>query len=258
MTVVDQRKVHKIRNELLGQDGALRSAALLDRPSTKTASTPAQRQTSVNLPPAYNAVVAVGATTPNKSPTVMPSTQMVRETHKLPALGAAPKIEPDAHPAPPPYDPAARESHSSSEKDEAGTATIAGPEASAPPPPYSHAVKTRTPPAIDAATIAEHELPAESAGSPRPPSSASPPTHSASSRSSSALPKDAGRGEPDDSAAGLQRESCNVCGKQASSMPGAKLFTCSRCSSVFYCSAACQQKHWPSHRGHCQPQGHAV
>ena len=50
----------------------------------------------------YNAVVAVGATTPNKSPTTMPSTQMVRETDDSLTPGAATKIEPEAHTAPPP------------------------------------------------------------------------------------------------------------------------------------------------------------
>ena len=269
MTIVDQRKVAKIRHKLLCQDGALGSPALPERPDSKTA----HKQTLGNVafdipvthrlgaepiqeeqpsldaarpglvaqshPPAqYNTVVAVGATTPNESMTISPPKQMVREIQDSPALGPPTKIEPEAHQAPPRCNPA-REMHTSSET-EAGTATIAGPKASAPSSPYSHGLKTREPPAIDAATIVGPELPADSAGSPR---------------TSSASPQpDAGRGEPDESAAALPRERCDVCGKQASSMPGSTLFACSRCFSVFYCSASCQQKHWPLHREHC----HAV
>ena len=153
----------------------------------------------------------------------------MRQTHISPTLGAATTNEPEASPPEPTYDPAAREMHSSSATG-AGEATIAGPEASAQPPPYSPAFKTRASPALDTATIAGPKMPADCASS------------------SSALSSDSSESPRPASGSG----SCNVCGKQASSMPEGKLLTCSRCSSVFYCSAACQQKHWPLHREHCR------
>ena len=48
-------------------------------------------------------------------------------------------------------------------------------------------------------------------------------------------------------------DSCNVCGKEASTMPEGKLFACKQCLSAFYCSASCQQKHWGVHRKICKP-----
>lgn len=46
-------------------------------------------------------------------------------------------------------------------------------------------------------------------------------------------------------------QGCSFCGKIPQS-EGAKLLTCSRCKSVFYCNSACQKSHWPAHKKDCK------
>ena len=74
---------------------------------------------------------------------------------------------------------------------------------------------------------------------------------------SNAVAPDARNGGTDSSAArdslAGTNDSCNVCGKEASTMPEGKLFACKQCLSAFYCSASCQQKHWGVHRKICKP-----
>eukprot|EP01114_Cavostelium_apophysatum_P016591 TRINITY_DN4757_c0_g1_i1.p1 TRINITY_DN4757_c0_g1~~TRINITY_DN4757_c0_g1_i1.p1 ORF type:complete len:817 (+),score=170.99 TRINITY_DN4757_c0_g1_i1:14-2464(+) len=44
-----------------------------------------------------------------------------------------------------------------------------------------------------------------------------------------------------------KEEGCAVCGKR-----GGKLKKCSRCLARYYCSSACQQKDWPTHKAFCK------
>lgn len=44
-----------------------------------------------------------------------------------------------------------------------------------------------------------------------------------------------------------QQHVCGVCGKVAT-------LRCSRCKAVWYCAAACQKAHWPTHKQSCKPQ----
>ena len=37
---------------------------------------------------------------------------------------------------------------------------------------------------------------------------------------------------------------CSICGQKAS-------YLCSQCESAAYCSAKCQEKHWPNHKENC-------
>ena len=43
---------------------------------------------------------------------------------------------------------------------------------------------------------------------------------------------------------------CGGC--HVASQKGLKFFTCSKCLSVAYCSAACQKKNWPEHKDFCK------
>jgi hypothetical protein len=44
----------------------------------------------------------------------------------------------------------------------------------------------------------------------------------------------------------LPLRTCAACGKQALQM-----LQCSRCKAAFYCTAACQKRHWREHRAAC-------
>jgi len=54
-------------------------------------------------------------------------------------------------------------------------------------------------------------------------------------------------------------KSCANCGalelesSQSSQPTTSRLLRCARCKSVFFCSAECQRRHWPSHRPECKP-----
>jgi hypothetical protein len=38
---------------------------------------------------------------------------------------------------------------------------------------------------------------------------------------------------------------------------GGKLLACARCGSAKYCSKACQEAHWPTHKSRCKEQRQA-
>ncbi|KAJ6577912.1 hypothetical protein B0H19DRAFT_1121771 [Mycena capillaripes] len=48
----------------------------------------------------------------------------------------------------------------------------------------------------------------------------------------------------------LRRTGCKTCAKM-----GGKLFQCSKCKRVCYCSTVCQAKPWPSHKLSCNRNG---
>lgn len=45
----------------------------------------------------------------------------------------------------------------------------------------------------------------------------------------------------------------HVCANGETECRNAATLRCSRCKSVWYCSKACQMKHWPVHKAHCKP-----
>ena len=45
----------------------------------------------------------------------------------------------------------------------------------------------------------------------------------------------------------------HVCANGETGCRNAATLRCSRCKSVWYCSKACQMKHWPVHKAHCKP-----
>lgn len=48
-----------------------------------------------------------------------------------------------------------------------------------------------------------------------------------------------------------ERKQCSECGMNAQECARGKLLRCARCSSVYYCSRACQRKAWPRHKEKC-------
>jgi hypothetical protein len=48
------------------------------------------------------------------------------------------------------------------------------------------------------------------------------------------------------------RKGCAVCGKHDADCDGKKLKACPRCKSIYYCSKACQEQHWPTHKRVCK------
>jgi hypothetical protein len=48
-----------------------------------------------------------------------------------------------------------------------------------------------------------------------------------------------------------EAHACNQCGRSSEIVPDLTLQRCSQCKTVFYCSLACQKKHWPIHKSVC-------
>jgi hypothetical protein len=41
---------------------------------------------------------------------------------------------------------------------------------------------------------------------------------------------------------------CFVCSRSTNKIDGSRLFACSKCKSIFYCSKECQVADWPRHK----------
>jgi hypothetical protein len=52
---------------------------------------------------------------------------------------------------------------------------------------------------------------------------------------------------------GMLRASCAMCGIEPDTSPAVPAMRCARCKRSYYCSRACQRRHWPVHKLECAP-----